>query len=32
MAPAQVWTAWMLALNGSGAVFFLVLYQWLHRA
>jgi hypothetical protein len=32
MTPAQVWTAWMLALNGSGAVFFLTLYQWLHRA
>jgi hypothetical protein len=31
MTPAQIWTVWMLALNGSGAIFFLVFYQWLHR-
>lgn len=28
----RVWGLWMLALNGSGAVFFFVFYQWLHRA
>jgi hypothetical protein len=29
-SPARVWTAWMLALNGSGAAFFLLFHHWLH--
>jgi hypothetical protein len=32
VASGRVWTAWMFALNGSGAVFFLFFYHWLHRA
>lgn len=28
----RVLTAWMLALNGSGALFFFAFYQWLHGA
>ncbi len=32
VARGRVWAAWMVALNGSGAVFFLIFYQWLHRA
>jgi hypothetical protein len=30
VSARRVWTAWMLALNGSGAVFFFAFYQWLH--
>lgn len=30
VSPARLWTAWMLALNGSGAVLFLFFRQWLH--
>lgn len=29
--PWRVYAAWMLVLNGAGAVFFLVLYPILHR-
>jgi hypothetical protein len=29
--PGRVYAAWMLVLNGAGAVFFLVLYPMLHR-
>ena len=32
VSPARVWTTWMLALNGSGAVFFFAFHQWLHHA
>lgn len=28
----RTWIVWMLALNGSGALFFFIFYQWLHRA
>jgi hypothetical protein len=30
VSPTRIWTAWMLALNGSGAAFFLLFHQWLH--
>jgi hypothetical protein len=32
VASGRVWIAWMLALNGSGAVFFCAFYHWLHHA
>ena len=32
VSAGRVWTIWMVALNGSGAAFFLFFYQWLHRA
>ncbi len=30
MSPGRVWAIWMVALNGSGAAFFLIFHQWLH--
>lgn len=30
--PRRTWAAWMLALNGSGAVFFFIFYLWLRPA
>jgi len=32
VSASRVWSIWMAALNGSGAVFFLLFHQWLHRA
>jgi hypothetical protein len=32
VSAGRVWTIWMVALNGSGAAFFLLFHQWLHRA
>ncbi len=32
VSASRVWTIWMAALNGSGAVFFFLFYQWLHPA
>ena len=29
--PGRVWAVWMLALNGSGAVFFFLFHHWLLR-